>query len=227
MVSDLWRFADVATERFAAQARDYDRYRPRYPEGVFDNIVDLAHLASGDHVVEVGAGTGIATRPLVDRGLQVTAIEPSEALAAMARANVSEADVVNGRFEDFSTHSPVQLVTAFNAWHWVDPTIGVDRAAGMLESGGSLALVWTEVVQWGEDPFEDRLVEVFEQTWTKRERFVDDSLQPIRDDGQFGDILVRHHVFHRRLDAATFVAVTRTYGGNHGRAVPGHRASHR
>jgi hypothetical protein len=85
----------------------------------------------------------------------------------------------------------------------------------MLESGGSLALVWTEVVQWGDDPFEDRLVEVFEHTWNKRESFVDDSLQPIRDDRRFGDVLVHHHLFDRTLDAASFVAVTRTYGGNH------------
>lgn len=215
-MSELWRFADVATDRFAAQARDYDRYRPRYPEGVFEDIVDRAHLASGDGVVEIGAGTGIATRPLVDRDLQVTAIEPSDTLAAMTKAKVTgEADVVSGRFEDFSTSSPIRLVAAFNAWHWVDPTIGVDRAAGMLESGGSLALVWTEVVQWGEEPFGDRLVEVFEQTWNKRESFVDDSLQPIRDDGRFEEVLVRHHIFNRTLDAATFVAVTRTYGGNH------------
>jgi SAM-dependent methyltransferase len=216
LVSDLWRFADVATGRFAAQARDYDRYRPRYPEGVFDDIVDRAHLASGDHVVEIGAGTGIATRPLVDRGLRVTAIEPSDTLAAMARAKVSgEAEVVNGRFEDFSTQSPFQLVTAFNAWHWVNPSIGVDRAAGVLESGGSLALVWTEVVQWGEEPFGDRLVQVFDQIWNKRESFVDDSLQPIREDRRFEDVLVRHHIFHRTLDATAFVAVTRTYGGDH------------
>lgn len=67
-VSDLWRAADKASERFAAQALDYDRYRPRYPDEVFDDLVESVGLTCGDKVVEIGAGTGIATEPLVERG---------------------------------------------------------------------------------------------------------------------------------------------------------------
>ncbi len=60
-MSDLWRVASEASERFAAQALDYHRYRPRYPEGVFDDIVRLANLSPEDKAIEIGAGTGIAT----------------------------------------------------------------------------------------------------------------------------------------------------------------------
>jgi SAM-dependent methyltransferase len=215
-MSDLWRVASEASERFAAQALDYHRYRPRYPAGVFDDIVRLANLSPEDKAIEIGAGTGIATQPLIECGLDVTAIEPAAALAAVAESNLTGwARFVVGRFEDFSPGSSVRLLTAFNAWHWVEPGIAVDLAAQLLEPGGSLALVWTVVVSWGEETFEERLAETFGSPWDKRfEHDVEGSMQPIRSDARFGEFQAHHHPFERTLDASTFVAVTKTYGGN-------------
>ena len=209
-----WQEASRASERFAAQALDYDRYRPRYPESVFDDIIDIAGLSPGAKVLEVGAGTGIATEPLVRRGLAVTAVEPAAEMAALAEAKLAErAQIFVGRFEDYSSDERVQLITSFNAWHWVDPGVSVDPAAQLLEPGGHLALIWTEVVSWGQEPFEERLAEVFGYSWPKRFDLVDKSLQPIQKGGRFDDFHVRHHPFERSLDAASFVAVTKTYGG--------------
>jgi SAM-dependent methyltransferase len=208
--------SDMASERFATQALDYDRHRPRYPESVFDDIVASSGLADGDVAVEIGAGTGIATQPLVERGLRVTAIEPSDTLAAMVHTRVADrAEIIVGRFEDFSANSAVRLIAAFNAWHWVEPRIGVDLSARLLTPGGMLALVWTEVVEWGQEPFEQRLAEIFGRPWAKKEDLVRESLQPIRDDDRFDEIEVRHHIFERTLDAQTFVAATRTYGADY------------
>ncbi len=215
LMSDLWRVASEAAGRFAAQAVDYDRYRPRYPDSMFDDLVGLTNLAPGDRVIEIGAGTGIATEPLVDRGLEVTAIEPAGPLAALTESKVAgRARVVVGRFEDFSGEPSVQLLAAFNAWHWVDPEVGIDLAAQLLEPDGWLALGWTEVVSWGQEPFEERLAAIFGSPWPKREGRVDQSLQPVRRDPRFDDFRVSHHPFERVLDAATFVAVTKTYGGS-------------
>ena len=170
-MSDLWRAASKTSERFAAQALDYDRYRPRYPDSVFDDLAASVKLVPGDKVVEVGAGTGIATEPLVERGLQVTAIEPSATLAAVAESKVADrARFFVGRFEDFSTDSHIKLLTAFNAWQWVEPRVAVDLAARLLEPGGSLALVWTEVISWGQAPFEECLADTFGSPWTKGRR---------------------------------------------------------
>jgi trans-aconitate methyltransferase len=215
-VSDLWRVADKASERFAAQALDYDRYRPRYPDDVFDDLVVSVGLSRGDSVVEIGAGTGIATEPLVKRGLDVTAIEPATALAAVAEAKLADrVHIFSGRFEDFPSDSSVKMLAAFNAWHWVEPQRSVELAARLVEPGGALALVWTEVISWGQEPFEQRLAEVFGSPWEKRMQHVDGSMQPIRQDSRFGEFQDHHHPFERTLDASTFVAVTKTYGGNY------------
>jgi SAM-dependent methyltransferase len=215
-VSDLWRAADKASDRFAAQALDYDRYRPRYPDDVFDDLVESAGLNLGDAVVEIGAGTGIATEPLVERGLDVTAIEPAIALAAVAAAKLADrVHFFSGRFEDFSPDSSVKLLAAFNAWHWVEPRRAVELAARLVEPGGSLALVWTEVISWGQEPFEQRLAEVVGSPWEKRMEHVDGSMQPIRQDPRFGEFEDHHYPFERTIDASTFIAVTKTYGGNY------------
>jgi SAM-dependent methyltransferase len=181
---------------------------------VFDDILGVTDTTAGTEAIEIGAGTGIATEPLVRRGLSVTAIEPSPEMAALTQAKLgSLGSVFVGRLEDYSAPGPVQLIAAFNAWHWVDPEVAVNRVAELLAPGGSLALVWTEVVSWGEEPFEERLAQISGHPWIKRMDHVDRSMRPIHGDPRFEDHLVLHHVFERALEASTFVEVTRTYGG--------------
>ena len=60
----------------------------------------------------------------------------------------------------------------------------------------------------------DVLLETFGSRWEKRIDDLDRSMGPVREDARFGDFRTRHHVFERTLDAKTFVAVTRTYGGD-------------
>ena len=182
---------------------------------MFDDIVSVAGLDGGALVIEIGAGTGIATEPLRRRDLSVTAVEPSAEMAAVAKDKLGEGvEILVGRFEDYSIQGPIQLVASFNAWHWVDPKIAVDRVAELSDPGGWLALVWTEVVLWGEEPFEKRLAELFGFPWVKRLDHIEGSLQPIRDDARFDELQVLHHIFERSLDAESFVEVTKTYGGH-------------
>jgi len=138
-------------------------------------------------------------------------------MAAVGVARLRDrARFVVGRFEDWAPDEQVQLVVACNAWHWVDPGIGVQLAARLLPAGGSLALVWTEIVAWGQEPFEDLLTEAFGTLWAKNLDHIQRSLRPVQVDGRFDDFRVRRHRFERTLDAATFVAVCRTYGANFG-----------
>ncbi len=218
-MSDTWRGAQQASARFAAQALDYDRYRPRYPDTVFDTLERETGVGPGDVVVEIGAGTGIATVPLVERGLRVTAVEPARELAELARSKLAQSKlgdrgrVVIERFEDCPLPDRASLLVAFNAWHWVEPSTALDRAARLLQGRGTLALVWTEVVAWGPVRFEERLGDLFGEAWPKRWDNVVASLQPVREDDRFGELRTFHHPFARSLNASTYVAVTRTYGG--------------
>lgn len=211
-----WQFADDRVAEFDAEAVAYHRYRPRYPAGIFDDISELAELTVGSTAIEIGAGTGFATEPLVDKGLDVTAIEPAATMAALGAAQTGErARWIVGRFEDASVDEPVDLIVSFNAWHWVEPTRGLERVAELLRPGGAIALVWTEVTSWGGAAFDDALADAFGSPWPKTIPVVLQSRHVIGSDERFTSFEERHHLFERPLDAATFVAVTRTYGGPH------------
>jgi len=126
-------------------AAEYDRHRPAYPDELIDQACRVAGIGSGDHVLEVGCGTGQLTRGLVARGLHVTALEPGKSLIALARQNLEgagEVEFVNAQFEDASLpREQFAAVFSASAFHWVDPKVSWQRAADVLVPGGTLALV--------------------------------------------------------------------------------------
>lgn len=131
---------------FGEAADLYDRRRPGYPPAVFEEIVATAGLSPGDAILEVGAGTGLATAELLRRGLRVTALEPSPEMAAAARRRLATRTglhLVESSFERWEPQGAVfQAVVAAQAWHWVDPALRYERAAAVLPPGGTLALIW-------------------------------------------------------------------------------------
>ncbi len=141
--------ADLNREQrlvFGEVAELYDRYRPGYPEAVFDEVMAFGQLGPGARVLEVGAGTGKATAALVGRGLLVTALEPSPEMAAVARSQLQGASgwqVVEQGFEAWDPSGrSFDLLLAAQSWHWVMPEVGYPKAARVLTPEGTLALVW-------------------------------------------------------------------------------------
>lgn len=128
---------------FGEVADAYQRARPTYPPELFDAIVEIAALAPGDRVLEVGAGTGKATEGFVARGLRVIAVEPSLGMAAVLRARFPDVVIHTSGFEECVVEpASFALVTAAQAWHWVDPVVGPTRAAEALRPGGWIAMMW-------------------------------------------------------------------------------------
>ena len=130
---------------FDEVAAEYDRRRPAYPSELVDRACQIAGIGSGDHVLEVGCGSGQLTRGLVARGLRVTALEPGKSLMALARQNLEgagEVEVVNAQFEDaLLPCEQFRAVFSASAFHWIDPKISWQKAADVLVPGGTLALV--------------------------------------------------------------------------------------
>ncbi len=215
-VADIWRLAARRSSEFDASAVAYDNYRPRYPDETIKDIVELGQLRPGAATIEIGAGTGIGTAALVEHGLRVVAIEPSAGMRQLAQEKLGDrARFVEGRFEDWSETDQVEAIVAFSAWHWVEPTKGLDLAASLLSSGGALAVAWTEIVSWGQGDFEARLADVTGSPWGKTVEHMVAALGPIEADDRFGTLTSTRHRFERTLDADSFIALTRTYPGFH------------
>jgi SAM-dependent methyltransferase len=135
-VPDLHEQHDRA-EAFGAVAEAYDRYRPGYPEELIDALVALRPAA----VLDVGCGTGKAALQLRGRGLDVLGVEPDAQMAAVARRHGLAVEVA--AFEQWDDRGRTfDLITAGQAWHWVDPAVGAPKLRRLLRPGGIACLFW-------------------------------------------------------------------------------------
>lgn len=120
----------------------YHAVRPGYPE----QIVDFMVPAAARTAVDLGAGTGLFTRLLAARGLEVAAVDPSASMLGPLRRAVPSATVVQATAEDTGLPAgQADLVTCAQAWHWIDPDAGSAEAGRLLRPGGTLALVWNQL----------------------------------------------------------------------------------
>lgn len=131
----------VHASSFGAAAGSYQRGRPEYPQSVVEWLVPRRARS----VLDLGAGTGKLTRPLVAAGLRVTAVEPSQAMREQLAAAVPGAAVHAGTAERIPLpDASVDAVVVGHAWHWFDPAVAVPEVARVLVPGGTLALVWND-----------------------------------------------------------------------------------
>lgn len=155
----------MATERrlvFGEVADLYDRHRPTYPDAVID---DLAALVDGDaRALEVGAGTGKATRLMAARAVNVVAVEPSPEMARIARSTCAALPGVTVVESDFEAFDPAGetfgLLYSAQAWHWIDPARRYGLARAVLAPGATLAVFWNRPA-WTDSPLRTALSAVY------------------------------------------------------------------
>jgi SAM-dependent methyltransferase len=205
----------------------YDRVRPTYPDELFANLVAITGLGSRSSVLEVGCGTGQATRSLAALGCSVTAVEPGAGMAAVARerlADLGNIQVEDSTFEEWDDGGRrFDVLVAASSWHWVDPSVGWRRAHDVLRAGGWMALLGNVVVRrpgeaemyaetadlherfspgnpgWGHPPLEEEV------------RMTGEGWGLVEDPGDlFGPTIVRWHPTVQWFDGAGFADMLRT-----------------
>ena len=154
---------------FDGVAHDYDFARTRYPDELFDSLIELSGLVTPGAVLEVGCGPGLATVPMARRGQDITAIELGEHLVQLARARLAPYPAVRVAHASFDDWLPrrwgsFELLFAASAWHWLDPDTKYQRAHRHLRRGGALGF-WaaTHVAPPDGDPFFGDLQAVYDE----------------------------------------------------------------
>lgn len=196
---------------FDSVADLYDATRQGYPAEIVDAVVANAAIGRGSAVLEIGCGTGQLTRQLAGRALRLTAIDIGPAMVQMARRNVADgtARFQVCSFEDFAGSGPFDLMVSATAFHWIDPEVGLAKAAQLLRPGGWLALLMTQ--ERYPEPLGSRLREL----WMKYSRQSSWPGQPawltaLQDSELFGATVEASHTRALRLPAETVIGVERT-----------------
>lgn len=150
-------------EIFSSKVADYVASRPDYPAPLFDTLRAAGDLPPGAMVADIGAGTGLLTQGLLERGYQVCAIEPNAGMRAAA-------DLRLGQFPGYRSAAgcaesmplaaaSVDLITAAQAFHWFDIDAARAEFLRVLRPHGQVALIWNDRVLT--DPLHTALDEIF------------------------------------------------------------------
>lgn len=132
-------------DRFQEKATAYALGRPSYPTAAVDAMFACADKDVAA-IADVGSGTGILTRQLLERGPVVYAVEPNDDMRA-------QADLALGSCPNYRSicavaeHTTlddrsVDVVTAAQAFHWFDPVAFRSECARILRDDGNVFLLW-------------------------------------------------------------------------------------
>lgn len=131
---------------FGRDPEAYDRARLRYPPQIYQILADRCGLRPGASVLEIGPGTGIATRELLRRGAgPLTLVEPDRRLARYLRRSVLPHDrsvrLLSVTFEEAPlARGAFDLVVAASSFHWIPPRVALRKVARVLRPGGWWAM---------------------------------------------------------------------------------------
>lgn len=136
---------DKLVKVFDDNAVLYDKYRPRYPNDLIEELIDLSQIKVRDKILEIGCGTGQITIDFIKRGYEVIAIEKGESLSKIALNKIKKygiGQIINSTFEEWMPIGKFKLMISAQAFHWIDKESGIDKILKILEENGSIGLIW-------------------------------------------------------------------------------------
>lgn len=142
---------ELGGRAFGDDPAAYDGARPEYPPRIWQLLESRCGLGPGCRTLEIGPGTGLATRRLIEGGARpLVAVEPDERLAAFlledlrARGLADAVSLHRARWEEVDlSPASFDLAVCATAFHWVEPHQGLARVARVLRPGGWWAMWWT------------------------------------------------------------------------------------
>ena len=127
---------------FDRLAEAYDEFRSGYSRSLYDVLLEHG-IKQGTNVLDVACGTGLASEPLVKRGVNITGIDISEPMLAKARARCKNAEFVRGEAEALPFGDKTfDAVICAQAIHWMDHRVAIEEMSRVVRPGGRVVVWW-------------------------------------------------------------------------------------
>lgn len=134
------------TEKFTNKADKYVSSRPSYPTMLMDYLYNEVGLTDKSKIADIGAGTGIFTRQLLERNSEVIAVEPNDDMRAKLvglQDEFKNLQILSGTAENtLLENENVDFVTVAQAFHWFDAEKFKTECRRVLKKGGKAVLIW-------------------------------------------------------------------------------------
>lgn len=136
---------------YSPAASAYDQARPRYPQGLIQQVTEIAQLVPASNILEVGCGPATATVDFAQLGCSMLCLEPNPNFYKLARQNCRhypKVEIRNTAFEEWMPEiGKFDAVLAASSFHWIPADIGYPKAARVLHPKGCLILLWNKELQ--------------------------------------------------------------------------------
>ena len=196
-MSDL---AHPDSRSFELVADLYERSRPGYPPEAVAWLTDRLGLDEGRDVLDLGAGTGKLTRPLVATGAHVIAVEPGVAMRGILERTLPEAESLPGSAESIPLpDGSVDAITVGQAFHWFRHDEAIPEMKRVLRRRGGIGLIWN-----ARDSLPDEIVELVRPFLPPDRPAPSSWTHLLTESALFGPLEERRFQFAQELDAVGF-----------------------
>ena len=161
---------------FDSIPEEFDKWRTRYCDELFADVIEYSKLTSGKTALEIGPGTGQATELILKTGCSYLAIELGKNLAEYTKNKFSSYDnfqIVNADFEtyDFGNQT-FDLIYSAATIQWIPEEIAFSKAYNILKPGGILAMFMTRSDEKSEnEELYNRIDEVYKEHFFVKQRY--------------------------------------------------------
>ncbi|MBR5419652.1 MAG: methyltransferase domain-containing protein [Lachnospiraceae bacterium] len=197
----------------------FDRFRPRYSEELFKDLIAYAGIGEGKKVLEIGPGTGQATEPILATGCDYYAIELGENFYAKMKEKFGSCGNFHIVNDDFVTHDfgdrKFDLIYSAATIQWIPERVAFPKTLELLKPGGTLAMFLTNGdYRTPNEELYNNIQKVYD-AYYKPEKLYKDMKEPFdyRHATDYGYVDFEKREFHgkRVFNADEYVA----YSGTH------------
>lgn len=127
----------------------YEKYRPSYPEEYLNYLISKCNLNKNSVVADIGAGTGIFTKQLLDKNLKVIAVEPNDKMRKVLEEKLNgnkNFTSINGTDKNTNLkENSIDLITVAQAFHWFDIQSFRKECKRILKPNGKICIIWNKL----------------------------------------------------------------------------------